>query len=116
MNELTLSLAVIVIWEVLGTWLWLLLALLAIWIGLVGWAWVVRRQHGRGVARAWPWSLLFGGFVAIVAVFALPWLTHSSLAYVAGIDFLFLAIAALGAGVAAMLFAWPILFLARARR
>jgi hypothetical protein len=94
----------------LGVWPVLALALV-VWLVLMG---AALRRRGVGWGRPMRGVLLAGALVAVTVLLTLPALTRSSLRDVAyWVDWASLAGLALGTGVAAGLFALPILALWR---
>lgn len=100
-------LAMNIVWEIALGVLPLLLAAAAIWIVLMITA---QRRQARPWGSALPQALLIGLAVAVLAVLALPGLTHSSLGELAyRVDWMFLLATALGLGAAAAVFVWPLM-------
>lgn len=99
-------LAMNIVWEIaMGIWPLLLLAALA-WIALVAAA--LRRPASRWVAGLGP-AAMAGAAVAVAAVFAVPWLTHSSIAEMGyWVDWANLAAISAGFGAIAAAYAWPV--------
>lgn len=97
-----------IVWEIALQWrLPLLIGLLA-WATLVGLAW------GRGARwrASWPPAAGLGALSAIVAFFAVPGLSKSSLAEMGyWVDWANLTGIALGVGAVALAYAWPALAL-----
>ena len=99
-------LAMNIVWEIaMGIWPALLLAALA-WLALVAAA--LRRPGSRWAAGLGP-AAMAGAAVAVAAVFAVPWLTHSSIAEMGyWVDWVNLAAIAAGFGAIAAAYAWPV--------
>ncbi|MFN4282540.1 MAG: DUF5368 family protein [Alphaproteobacteria bacterium] len=98
-----------VVQEYLGAWLWGLLAALVLWLLLLAVA--CRRAPALG---AWRAPLVVGALTAIAATALAPWLTNSGWAMMNGaLDWIVLALIALGAGIAAALGFYPLARLLR---
>jgi hypothetical protein len=111
-----------ILWETaLGVWPLLAVAALA-WVVLVALAWRrsraaaalgseagdTRASPARRLGRAWAPALAAALVVAVLAFFALPMLTRSSLRELAyWVDWLSQAGIAAGVGLVAFAFAWP---------
>ncbi len=96
-----------IVWEIaLGIWP-LLLGALILWLAILG---AARRKvtgHWRAAIRP---ALVIGAVVAIVAALLMPGWTRSTLSDVSyRVDWAILLAMGVGAGTAAVAFAWPLL-------
>jgi len=99
----------VVLWwvavEFLGSWLWLTVVVAVLWLGLL--ALTLRRGAGGHVSGRF--LLLFGGAAALLTGIFLPAMTDSAWTRINGAtDWIALILAALAAGVGAILLAYPL--------
>ncbi len=97
-----------IVYEIALT-VWPLLALaLVVWLVML---WAARARLGRGAARQ---AAGLGALAAVVLLFTVPTLTHSSLSNMGyWVDWANLVSVALGLGAVVAVFCWPVLALLR---